>query len=126
MADLTVSLSASGGFRIWEKDRPQVEREIVERHPFQIVDTERGRYGAMLDFMLRSGLWAAATGMPAIRAERDNGIRHPLLNGVECLREMPGMDTPAHCGPLLKDAYLLTRIGFTAEKIASRRARAGE
>ena len=35
---------------------------------------------------------------------------------------MAGIDTPAHCGPLLKDAYLLTRIGFTAEKIASRLA----
>ncbi len=32
------------------------------------------------------------------------------------------MDTPANCGPLLKDPYLLTRIGFTAEKIESRLA----
>src|SRR5712691_181426 len=33
---------------------------------------------------------------------------------------MAGIDTPANCGPLLKDAYLLERIGFTAERIAGR------
>ena len=49
--------------------------------------------------------------------KKDNGIRYPLLHGVECLREMAGIDTPANCGPLLKDPYLLERIGFTAEKI---------
>ena len=30
------------------------------------------------------------------------------------------LDAPANCGPLLKDAYLLERIGFTAEKIERR------
>jgi hypothetical protein len=122
MADLPWAVPPPGGFRVWEKDRAQVEREIVEGRPFQVFDTERGRYDAMLDFMLRSGLWAAATGMRPSGLKKDNGIGYPLLNGVECLREMSGMDTPAHCGPLLKDAYLLTRIGFTAEKIASRLA----
>jgi hypothetical protein len=33
---------------------------------------------------------------------------------------MAGLDTPADCGPLLKDAYLLERIGFNAEKIQRR------
>ena len=54
--------------------------------------------------------------------KKDNGIGYRLLNGVECLREMAGIDTPANCGPLLKDAYLMERIGFTAEKVASRQA----
>ena len=107
------------GFRVWEKDRPRVEQAIVEGHPFQVWDTERGRFDAMFDFMLRSGLWAAATGMRPSKLKKDNGIRYPLLNGVECLREMAGIDTPANCGPLLKDPYLLERIGFTAEKIQS-------
>src|SRR2546430_358937 len=54
--------------------------------------------------------------------KKDNGIQYRLLNGVECLREMAGIDTPANCGPLVKDSYLLERIGFTAEKIESRLA----
>ena len=107
----------AGSFRFWEKDPARVAQEIVEGRPFQVFDTERGRFDAMLDFMLRSGLWAAATGMRPSHLKKDNGIRYPLLHGVECLREMAGRDTPAHCGPLLKDPYLLERIGFTAEKI---------
>src|SRR5437879_12989177 len=53
----------AGSFRFWEKDPARVAQEIVEGRPFQVFDTERGRFDAMLDFMLRSGLWAAATGM---------------------------------------------------------------
>ena len=123
MAGLRLApLPPPGNFRVWEKDRPQVEREIVEGRPFQVFDTERGRFDAMFDFMLRSGLWEAATAMRPAGLKKDHGTPYRLLNGVECLREMAGMDTPANCGPLLKDPYLLTRIGFTAEKIASRLA----
>lgn len=110
----------AGDWRIWQQDRQQVEQEIVEGRPFQVWDTERGRYDSMLDFMLRTGLWAAATGMRPAHLKKDNGVPYRLLNGVECLREMAGIDTPANCGPLLKDAYLMERLGFTAEKIAER------
>ena len=74
----------------------------------------------MLDFMLLTGLWPAATAMRPSGLKKNNGIPYSLLNGVECLREMAGIDTPANCGPLLKDAYLLEPIGFTAEKIQGR------
>jgi len=30
---------------------------------------------------------------------------------------MAGLETPANCGPLLKDAYWMERIGFTAEQV---------
>jgi hypothetical protein len=115
---------AVGGdsFRIWEKDRQRVEQDIVEGCPFDVFVSERGRLDGMLDFMLRTGLWAAATGMRPAGLKKDNGIPYELLNGVECLREMAGIDTPANCGPLLKDSYLLERIGFTAEKVESRLA----
>ena len=116
-----VTAPAGGdSFRIWEKDRQRVERDIVEGRPFAAFVTERGRFDAMFDFMLRSGLWTAATGMRPSGLKKNNGIPYPLLNGVECLREMAGIDAPANCGPLLKDAYLLERIGFTAEKIERR------
>ena len=133
--DLAIPLSnpaasTSGGdsFRIWEKDRQcafnscakRVEQDIVEGKPFEAFLTERGRFDAMFDFMLRNGLWKAATAMRPSGLKKNNGIPYPLLNGVECLREMAGIDTPANCGPLLKDAYLLERIGFTAEKIQGR------
>jgi len=94
----------------------------VEGRPFDAFLSERGRYDAMFDFMLQSGLWDAATGMRPSGLKKDNGIPYRLLNGVECLREMAGIDTPANCGPLLKDAYLVERVGFTAEKVASRLA----
>ena len=93
---------------------------MVEGRPFDAFLTERGRFDAMFDFMLRNGLWSAATGMRPSGLKKNNGIPYKLLNGVECLREMAGIDTPANCGPLLKDAYLLERIGFTAEKIQGR------
>jgi len=114
--------TTAGGdsFRIWAKDRQRVEQDIVEGRPFDAFVTERGRFDIMFDFMLQSGLWTAATGMRPSGLKKNNGISYRLLNGVECLREMAGIDAPANCGPLLKDAYLLERIGFTAEKIQRR------
>ena len=120
--------SVGGSFRIWEKNRQRVEQDIVEGKPFDAFLTERGRFdaigarveSALFDFMLRTGLWSAATGIRPSGLKKNNGVPYPLLNGVECLREMAGIDTPANCGPLLKDAYLLERIGFTAEKIQGR------
>jgi hypothetical protein len=117
-----VTVAGGGSFRIWEKDRARVEQDIVEGHPFDAFVSERGRFDAMFDFLLRSGLWTAATEIRPSKLKRNNGISYRLLNGVECLREMAGIDTPANCGPLLKDAYLLERIGFTAEKIQRRLA----
>jgi hypothetical protein len=116
--------AAIGGdsFRVWEKDPARVAQDIVEGRPFDAFLSERGRFDAMFDFLLRSGLWTAATEMRPSGLKKDNGIPYRLLNGVECLREMAGIDTPANCGPLLQDSYLLERIGFTAEKIAERRA----
>jgi hypothetical protein len=121
------SVKAPGGdsFRIWEKDRAQVEQDIVEGRPFEAFLSERGRFDGMFDFLLRNGLWKAATEMRPSGLKKDNGIPYRLLNGVECLREMAGIDTPANCGPLLKDSYLLERIGFTAEKIEKRLAQDG-
>ena len=118
-----VTVPGGDGFRIWEKDRARVEQDIVEGRPFDAFVSERGRFDAMFDFMLRQGLWQAATEMRPSQLKKDNGIPYRLLNGVECLREMAGIDTPANCGPLLKDTYLLERIGFTAEKVASRLAK---
>src|SRR5437588_12720107 len=118
-----IKASGNGGnFRIWEKDRTRVEQDIVEGLPFDAFVSERGRFDGMFDFLLRSGLWQAAVEMRPSGLKKDNGIGYRLLNGVECLREMAGLDTPANCGPLLKDAYLMERIGFTAEKVASRQA----
>src|SRR5438445_6545794 len=116
--------AAVGGesFRLWEKARQRVEQDIVEGRAFEEFLSERGRFDGMFDFMLRSGLWAAATEMRPSGLKKDNGMPYRLLNGVECLREMAGIDTPANCGPLLKDAYLMERIGFTAEKISSAQA----
>ena len=117
-----VTTVRADSFRIWAKDRARVEQDIVEGRPFDAFVSERGRFDAMFDFMLRSGLWTAATEMRPSGLKKNNGISYRLLNGVECLREMAGIDTPANCGPLLKDAYLLERIGFTAEKIERRLA----
>jgi hypothetical protein len=110
----------STSFRIWLKNRQQVEQEIVEGRPFRVLESERGRYDGMLDFMTQSGLWAAATGMRPSGLKKDNGVPYPCLNGLLCLKELSGLATAAECGPLLRDAYLLERVGFTAEQIQRR------
>lgn len=110
------------GFRFWLKDPARVEQEILDGRPFRVLESERGCYDAMLDFLLHSGLWEAAAGMRPSGLKQDNGIPYRSLNGLECLRELACIDTPAECGPLLKDAYLMERIGFAAERIERRRA----
>ncbi len=76
--------AAVGGdsFRIWDKDRQRVEQDIVEGRPFEAFISERGRFDAMFDFMLRSGLWTAATEM------RPTGLSISCC-GVDCGRRPP-------------------------------------
>jgi hypothetical protein len=45
---------SASSFRVWPKDRAQVEKDIVEGRPFRVLESERGRYDAMLDFLLES------------------------------------------------------------------------
>ncbi len=77
--------AAVGGdrFRIWEKDRAHVAQDIVEGRPFDAFLSERGRFDGMFDFLLRSGVWRAATEMRPSGLKKDNGIPYRLLNGVE-------------------------------------------
>src|SRR2546427_12333005 len=82
-------------FRIWEKNRARVEQDIVEGRPFDAFVSERGRFDAMFDFLLRCCKETAATEMRPSGLKKNNGISYRLLNGVECLREMAGIDTPA-------------------------------
>jgi len=103
--------------RFWLKDRARVEQEILDGNPFRVLESERGRHDAMLDFLLHSGLWAVATGMRPSGLKKDNGIPYRCLNGLQCMREMAGIPTPANCGPLLQDPYLLERVGFSAEQV---------
>src|SRR5712692_5693919 len=91
----STAAAADGSLRFWKKDRQQVEQDIVEGRPFRVLDSERGRFDAMLDFLLRSGLWAAATEMRPSGLKKDNGIPYRLLNGVECLREMARLPSVA-------------------------------
>jgi hypothetical protein len=72
-------VKAPGGdsFRIWEKDRARVAQDIVAGLPFDAFVSERGRFDAMFDFMLRSGLWQAATEMRPSQLKKDNGA--PVL-----------------------------------------------
>jgi hypothetical protein len=53
--------------------------------------------------------------------KKNNGVPYHCGTGWNVCGEMAGLDTPVDCGPLLKDAYLLERIGFNAEKIQRRR-----
>ena len=65
---------SADSFHIWAKDRARVEQDIVEGRPFDAFVSERGRFDAMCDFMLRSGLWTAATEMRPSGRKKNNGI----------------------------------------------------
>lgn len=112
------SMMNPAGFRLWQKNRERTVEEILAGAPFQVLESELGKQDGLLDFMLAHGLWGAATEMRPTGLKKDNGIGYEILNGLECLREMAGIKTPANCGPLLQDAYLMERIGFTAEEVA--------
>src|SRR5712691_12661685 len=121
--DAAAAPAAPGAsFRVWDKDRVRVEQDVLEGVAFRVLETESGRHDALLDFLLQTGLWAAATEMRPTGLKKDNGIPYPLLNGLECVRELTGIATPANCGPLFQDPYLLERIGFAVEKIERARA----
>ena len=64
--------AADRSLRFWKKDRQQVEQDIVEGRPFRVLDSELGRFDAMLDFLLRSGPWAAAAEM------RPSGLKNGI------------------------------------------------
>ena len=122
MAPRDAAAARGASFRFWDKDRARVEQDVLEGVAFRVLQTESGRHDALLDFLLQTGLWAAATEMRPSGLKKDNGIPYTLRNGLECLRELAGMATPANCGPLFQDAYLLERIGFAVEKIERARA----
>jgi len=134
MAPRDAAAAGGASFRFWDKDRVRVEQDaerayrVLEGVAFRVLETESGRHDVLLDFLLQTGLWEAATRMRPSGLKKDNGIPYPLLNGLECVRELAGMRnartvaTPANCGPLFQDAYLLERIGFAVEKIERARA----
>src|SRR5207245_295212 len=75
--DMTAAVSGDS-FRIWQKDRQRVEEDIVEGRPFEAFISERGRFDGMLDFLPRTGLWAAATEMRPSGLKKDNGIPYGM------------------------------------------------
>src|SRR5258708_36595811 len=96
-APKAVTVAVGGeSFRLWEKDRQRVEQDIVEGRPFEAFISERGRFDGMFDFMLRSGLWAAATEMRPSGLKKDNSIPYRLLKGGASFREMSGISKPAN------------------------------
>ena len=83
----------AGDWRVWEKDRKRVAQEIVEGRPFQVWDTERGRFDAMFDFPLRSGLWDAAVGMRPSQLKKEvieqlEYIKHPMAEPETAWRDL--------------------------------------
>ncbi|MSO22537.1 MAG: hypothetical protein EXQ58_04635 [Acidobacteria bacterium] len=104
------------GFRLWQKNRERTEEGMLAGAPFHNLESEPGQYDGLLDFRLQHGVWAAGTEMRYAESKTDNGIAFDVLNGLECLRERAGLETPAHGGPLLKGADWMERLGFTAEQ----------
>jgi hypothetical protein len=61
----------------------------------------------MFDFLLRSGLWTAATEMRPSGLKKDNGIPYRLLNGgrAEVDDSLTTGRRQAHCGCPTMSAY---------------------
>lgn len=69
-----VKKEALAGVREQCDAREPVEHDIVEGRPFRVFDTDRGRLDGMLYFLLKTGLWGAATEIRPSGLKKSNGV----------------------------------------------------
>jgi hypothetical protein len=110
--------SQESNFRIWTHDQAVCEEAIAQGRPVDVVATAYGQNDFVLHFLRDAGFWQAMVGMEADGLKRSNGKIPAVLNGVEVLRELAGIDRIQHCGKILHDTRLMLEAGFNIEQIA--------
>jgi hypothetical protein len=62
-------------------------------------------------------------GMEADGLRRANGKAPGVLNGVEVIRELAGIERIGHCGKVVRDTRLMLEAGFNVEEVSRARKR---
>ena len=110
----------TSGWRLWVRDDPAVEAQMLAGRETEPVLTAYGDNDFVLDFLMRSGLWSTMTGMAADGLHKHNGYNPVILNGVEVLRELAGIERIQQCGKVIRDTRLMVQAGFNLEHLAAR------
>jgi hypothetical protein len=100
-----------------------VAEQILTGRETESVLTAYGDNDLVLDFLFRSGFWSLLTGMPADGLHKHNGYCPAILNGVEVIRELAGVERIQQCGKVIHDTRLMMRAGFNLEHLNERTRR---
>jgi len=104
-------------WQVWMLDQGACEQAIANGEPVEAVPTSYGQNDFILQFLWESGLWSVLTGMRADGLRKHNGKSPAVLNGVEVIRELAGIDRIGRCGKVLRDTRLMLQAGFNLEEV---------
>lgn len=113
----------SSKWSVWTHDQKRCEQAISHGETVEVVPTSYGQNDFLLHFLRDSGLWAVLVGMEADGLRRANGKVPAVLNGVEVIRELAGIERIQRCGKILRDTRLMLEAGFNVEEISRARKR---
>lgn len=114
-------MSRSGdGYLVWQRNDQAVAEQVLAGQETEPVLTAYGDNDLVLDFLFRSGFWSLLTGMPADGLHKLNGYRPAVLNGVEAIRELAGVERIQQCGKVIHDTRLMMQAGFNLEHLNDR------
>ena len=101
------------GWRVWLRDDQAVKEQVLAGQETEPVLTAYGDNDLVLSFLFRSGFWSVLTGLAADGLHQHNGYDPVILNGVEVVRELAGIERIQQCGKVIHDTRLMMQTGFT-------------
>ena len=112
-----MSDQAEKSWQVWSLDQGACEEAIANGQPVEAVPTSYGQNDFVLQFLWQSGLWSVFAGIEADGLRKHNGKSPGVLNGVEVIRELAGIDRIGRCGKVLRDTRLMLQAGFNLEEV---------
>jgi len=107
--------------KVWTADQGAVEAMILAGEETDDVLTQYGANEFMVDFLRESGLWEELLIKPG--QKKENGKDWKKISGIAILAELLHIGQLAKADKVIKDAKLMTELGFTfaeTESAASR------
>jgi hypothetical protein len=104
-------------WRVWLRNDQVVTEQVLAGQETEPVLTAYGDNDLVLSFLFRSGFWPILTGMSADRLRKHNGYDPAILNGVEVVRELAGIERIQQCGKVIHDTRLMMQTGFNLEHL---------